>query len=201
MKKYVSVLFTALVLLTVSQSAVSKDNIRYGLGWNIAKFSVDDPNGLRDSGSTDSETVSYFSGIATKPIDRNNKELRLWYELKYRSFTLEPTTISVGQDVKSLSISTTAQFAWSASRIGAYWLGVGGELSFDDFNNRTIVDQDGFLARTFGDRKKTNIGLILNTGFNFRKSQKGFYSGFNVNLYSSFNDGIDGISVTSFVLW
>ena len=201
-KKLVFYLMTGLVLLSVCQSAVGKGKTRYGLGLNVASLSVDDPEGDNTgSGSTESEVVTYFSGIMTTPINRNNQTLRLWYELKYRRFSLEPTTVAVGQDVRSLSVSVTAQTAWSTQNIGAYWVGVGGELGFDEFTNRTTVDQDGFLAQSFSDRKETNIGLLLNAGLNSRKTKGGYFVGLNVNSHVSLTDGIDGVSMTAFVLW
>jgi len=135
------------------------------------------------------------------PIAHNNPTLRVWYELKYRAFTLEPSTIKIGQEVKSFSLSVTAQTVWTAPGIGHYWAGVGLAMSADDFSHRTVVDQDGFLAQSFSDRKEMNIGMILNTGVNLRKTRRGHFIGLNVSSHASLTEGINGLSAMVFVQW
>ena len=80
-------------------------------------------------------------------------------------------------------------------------MGLGAELGLDDFNNRHTVDSGGFLAELFPDRSASNLGLILNSGFNLKKTQDGYFVGLNVNYHIPIDNGIDGLSISAFVLW
>ncbi|NOX43760.1 MAG: hypothetical protein GXP19_08540 [Gammaproteobacteria bacterium] len=106
-KKYLFYVLMGIAFSLFFQSAVGQTNTRYGLGWNVAQLWINDPNGLGESGFTARRDLTYFSGMMTIPIDNHNPLLRVWYELKYRTFTLAPTTIKIGQEVKSLSLSVT----------------------------------------------------------------------------------------------
>lgn len=191
--------FVVGMLLFLTMGVAKASNDKYGITGSFANLSVDDPNG-----STDTTSATYLSGVYTMPINRNDPSLRYWFELKYRSFELDSSTSSstqVGQDVTSLSLSATAQKAWAAQSIGAYWVGLGAELGLDDFENRHTVDSGGFLAQSFPDRSASNLGLIINSGFNLKKTQDGYFIGMNVNYHIPIDDGIDGFSVNAFVLW
>jgi len=195
-KRAILFVIIGVVVLMPPCVVYAKSSTRYGVGGNFARFSVNDPDG-----STDTATAVYLSGIMTTPLNRNNASMRVWYELNYRAFTLDPSETELGQKVKSFSLSATAQKAWGASSVGAYWAGLGGELGFDDYQNRHTVDSVGFLKKKYDDRTQTGIGLLLNAGMNLKKTQSGYFPGINVNYHIPFGDGIKGVGITVFLLW
>jgi len=170
--------------------------MKYGIAGNLANLSVEDPNG-----DTDSTNTSYLSGFVLTPLNRNQPSVRLWYELSYRSFDLDPSTTNIGQEVSSLSLSATIQKGWSSKMVDAYWVGIGGELNLDDYSKRLTVDSDGFINQQFNDRNETILGVLLNAGFNLPKTSGGYVYGFNFNYRMPIDDGINGISASFFVMW
>ncbi|MDH5327715.1 MAG: porin family protein [Gammaproteobacteria bacterium] len=190
MKK--AIITTILTTAVLSQNAFSAQpqSTRFGVGVSAANFTVNDPDG-----STGDTSLGYLSGLMVTPLSRNHPYIRVFSELSYRRFTLEPGVNTVGQQVTSLSLSGIAQHAFNVSQTYRPWVGLGFQAGLNDYKNRHTVDGGGFLDQQYADRSQTSFNILLNAGLSFK------HVAFNITYHSPLDDGIEGVQLQMFYLF
>ena len=191
------VLVCALLLTTITSvvHASSYQKTRFGASVNFGNLSVEDPNG-----ESESKSELFISGIMTLPMDRNYPEWRYWFDATYKSFELAPSISNIGQQVSSFSISAVAQRGLNVSSEFRPWLGIGLNLSLDDYENRFLVARDGFISERFSNRSETNLGIVFNVGISLYPLKNGLYFGSSFSVFSPFENGINSTQLNIFFL-
>lgn len=155
------VLLISFSLPPISATSFARD-WKAGLMIGGAVSAVDDP-----AGSTELKVhPSYLNGIATIPYGRDR---RIFTQIFYNEFDLDQSRNKVGAKTKSLGLNTSYQWKLRLSRQWKPWIGAGLGFSSDSFENRFLLDQDGFVMQRFLDREDEAINLILNASMTLKR--------------------------------
>ncbi len=117
--------------------------------------SVDD-----SAGETEIKTsLSLFNGISTMPFGRDR---RIFTHIFYQKMDLPIDNNKVSSTVKSLGVNVSHQWQFRFSWTWKPWIGAGIGFSQDQFTNRVLLDQDGFILRSFSNKEDDAINLLIN---------------------------------------
>jgi len=196
-------IFFVLALSVVMQFAVPgsahgaaigmpESTVRIGYGVGLANLSIEDPNG-----PTASESV--FQPFRIIVTDWFRGDVRYWGEFYYQDATLSASQTSIGQKVNQYGVQLSAQRSFIVNARWSPWLGVGIDLSRNDYSSRHTVDADGFLQSRFANRSETDLGLIFNLVSETELNEE-WGMGVKLEQRLPISDGIEQLSLSVFVL-
>ena len=150
---------SALLALSMSCKAgagaigLPETTARIGYGVGVYRLAVDDPDGPTQAAvSAQPLTLIYTDWLPGG--------LRYWAEGYFARTRLDAANGKLGEDVSRYGIQFAVQHnvrwgSWSP------WLGVGMDLSRNQYSKRYTVDSDGFLLNTYADRTATAVGINI----------------------------------------
>ena len=137
----------------------AKPTYHFGVLAGMARSDVDEP-----AGGANSETYPLLTLLGTVQFGATR---RVFGQLSFNSFTLDPGVDTVGQDVKQTGAAVSYQARFDA---GGWrpWLGAGVGYARERFQNRLTVAPDGFIAQRFPDREENAFLLALSGTMQWR---------------------------------
>ncbi len=128
---------------------------RWGYSLGVAYATVDDP----DAATRHDWALRPLNLVYT---DTWRYDTRYWGELFYQESALDAAPGKIGQESRQLGARLSLQKSVLLSPAIVPWLGVGLQLSYDQFQKRHTVDSDGYLIGTYPDRDGLHATLLLN---------------------------------------
>lgn len=128
------------------------EGVRLGVLWGMTRGDVDDPQG-----DTDARRYQRLALIGTRPAAPHRRWLG---EFSYHRFDLEPATNTIGVDVTRIGAGLSYQ-ARMATLPSKPWLGIGLNVSRDQFKERLTVDTFGFVNERFPDRSDIALSALM----------------------------------------
>ena len=128
------------------------EGLRVGALAAMTRADVDDPDG-----ATESKTYFRLALVGTLPAAKDRRWLG---EVFYHRFDIEPGTDMIGVDVTRLGAALSYQARFATLPLKP-WLGVGGAIARDRFEERLTIDALGFVNNRFPARSDTGLGVLL----------------------------------------
>jgi len=155
--------------------------------------SLDDP-----AGGTEVQThLTFLNGIATIPYKRDH---RIFVHLFYKQFDLDHSNNKVSGTAKSTGLNTSYQTKLRLSRNWKPWVGGGIEFSNDTFQNRILLDGDGFIIKDFPDREIKAVTLLINASM-ILKQMRPFDLGIHFQYEFPISGDIQRFTVAATILY
>lgn len=127
--------------------------IGYSIG--AASISVDDPAG-------DTDAVMSLQPITLIYTARLWSSMRYWSEFYYYQSTLDADLNKIGQDFQRYGIRLSLQRSLQVTPQWSLWIGAGLDTSHVRYTSRHMVDDEGFLLRTYPDRDGMTTAAVIN---------------------------------------
>jgi hypothetical protein len=125
-----------------------------GFAVSLSDINIDDPSGPTDS-DTEIQALNVIHTMSVRP------EYRYWSEVFYHSYGLDGSASNIGQDVKRLGLRASLQREMDIDAPPRVWLGVGAQLTREEYTKRHTKDSQGFLQQIFPDRNDDNLSIVL----------------------------------------
>ena len=182
--------------LLATVPAIVHADTHFALGASTGTYSVEDPEG-----PTDEDSTTAIFGVLTMEVDRNYPLWRYWFELNHRSFELEASQTNVAQKVSSTNFNAIVQRGFNVSSQVRPWIGAGLGVGLNDYEDRYIIDQDGYLKDLYDNRSETDMTGLLNVGIATRKLDAGISLGAALTYEIPLTDGIEGTTFSVFIMF
>ncbi len=139
----------------IDKSVMTAPHIGYAIG--VAHVNANDPDGSADR-------VWIFQPLRLIYTDKITEwfPYRYWAELYYHEVSLDASTTKIGQSIKQYGIRASMQSKIQQTSAWNTWLGAGLDVAATKYDDRHIIDNDGFLTARFDDRKELEFGVLIN---------------------------------------
>lgn len=159
MLKKIFVAFYFMSVFFISENAIAAlglpDNTaRLGYSLSLTRLNVDDPEGNTQA----AYALQPFKFIYT---DWKRSGNRLWLELFYQDAVLKATDTDVGQRFKHQGVNLIVQKNLRINSAVRPWIGLGLGLSIADSKKRHTVDDEGYLLKSYPNRRNESFGMLL----------------------------------------
>ena len=159
-------------LFASSASYAETSTFRFGLMPTISVYNLNDPSGPTDQGNN----LSLLSGVMFADAGRDS---RFMLQASYDKFTLNATSVNVGQDVTRGAGSIAYQTMFRLSRNLKPWFGFGiGEAS-ETYKNRYALVGGFSNPLTPSDRSVNDLFVLIDASMEWEVSRT-LVMGFNV---------------------
>ena len=179
--------FIGFSILIFSGVSIADSNIGYHAYSKFGSLTVDEPDG-------DSPSDAYFSPGLLVTIPTGSRGSRFFSRVELFDKELEGSSGEVRQDVSGVTFSTGYEKQWVFSKSVKPWLGAAINLNNHTFENRYVVDSDGFLVSEFDDREETSLGITL-SAINYFSVGKDFKIGLGGYSDIGFSDGFNTVGL------
>ena len=182
-----------LFIFTPVHLAQAQSTTLLGYGLSVGQVTVNDPDGATKS-TTDTTLFQLYY------FHEYTRDLRYYTELLINDFNLDASTNHIGQQVEQKSIGFGLQKRFRFTRHTKPWIGIGLNVSQEEYTERHTIDGDGFLAQTFNDREETVISINLQAMSEY-KMNKQFLLGLKAQYLTPIDDGVESFSISAIVLY
>jgi len=174
----------ALTLALTSTVAFAGD-WHFGGYLKAGQYGVSDPDG-------DTETTKHVTPALRVAYDLKTRGQRLFSAIEYVSFSLDPESDSISQDVQGYTLLGGYERKFAISRMAKIWLSGAVGVSSMDFTDRASIASDGYLDTWLEDRSENYFSgsIALDTYFDVTDSWQ-----IGVGIFADLPIG-DGVEAT-----
>lgn len=114
---------------------------------------------------------------------------RYWAALRYQQADFDAGVKKIGAHLTSYGARLSVQNSFRMTESFSPWLGVGLDITQNNYSKQFSVDSDGYLAERFAARNTLNTGVVLNaaTEWSFGRS---LHAGMQLEQLLSVNDNL-----------